>query len=767
MPDQPTQQQLRQATPYSQAQTQAQLATAQQNIDSFQPNANVPSSANFQKYQDFQRGFNKGLKSNTYALGLGGEELRGFQAGKQALADYKLRSQAIAQVRAYAKQYGVPVNERNIDETIKEINSKISQQNQNIQTQPAQPIKQDLSMQSQISKAPSTFEQYRSYLQNKNPVSGTLSYAFEKARGVISKNEQSALYGQSIAQGETGERAAQLAQTGVYFTPIGAPLLAATGIGQFTPGGQRETQATAQALKQSYGIPEPISKTGIYSLSALGAAVGGAQTIKELGTMAGYPKYSTTFLSRAQNFGQSDGTLIGQTAAITKETNVPPFANRYFASGSQTIMKTAEAAKPEDVLFKGATIGVMREAKGVSLSFPSGYKQILGQPQPFAEAFIGTAKPATGNILGAGEAYNAFALSKSQLAGKSPSFFLDATAALRKDSQVFSAGRYYPIASKSESIYFPKSGRGSVVGITSYAPEAEQGTGELIVGSGKSSQAMKPFSSAQAVEAAQTRAAIERAAREMPKSSQAETLKTLSQGIIGAQATQASQLLQPVKENVFIGTTQATPTLESQRLPFIQSPQNLLKQQTQERVVPVQASPLVVKTSQNARFALFQSQAMQQEQQQQQRQVMQYPFIPPSAKTGKKTFLIPPRLRGSLGYAGFQKNKKSENVFVAEVRRRGKFIPVSGRTSLEKAALAGYGITRNTLGASYEVVNYLTGKPVKLKLPSPSYRYGIKRGAINPYIAVQKRGTRLSSPGEIGEIKASRSKSLFFKPRKK
>ena len=90
--------------------------------------------------------------------------------------------------------------------------------------------------------------------------------------------------------------------------------------------------------------------------------------------------------------------------------------------------------------------------------------------------------------------------------------------------------------------------------------------------------------------------------------------------------------------------------------------------------------------------------------------------------------------------------------FLPQVRRRGKFLPVARPTpSLETAGLLAVTSARRTLGVSARVLDVATGREVKFKAPAD-----FAQSKKNPFVMIQRRGTRLGSRTERLEIISSR-----------
>ncbi|MCM8786835.1 MAG: hypothetical protein NC935_02145 [Candidatus Omnitrophica bacterium] len=108
------------------------------------------------------------------------------------------------------------------------------------------------------------------------------------------------------------------------------------------------------------------------------------------------------------------------------------------------------------------------------------------------------------------------------------------------------------------------------------------------------------------------------------------------------------------------------------------------------------------------------------------------------------------------------KVKKSGDIFdfgyITEVRRKGKFIPVSGVLSKEEALKTGEMVARKTLAATFRIKK--TNEKVKNKeasywgMPEDFYKKGD--------LFIQRREKRLSTKGEVGEIQRARKKTKSF-----
>lgn len=110
------------------------------------------------------------------------------------------------------------------------------------------------------------------------------------------------------------------------------------------------------------------------------------------------------------------------------------------------------------------------------------------------------------------------------------------------------------------------------------------------------------------------------------------------------------------------------------------------------------------------------------------------------------------------------KKPKEESIFdwgfVAEVRRKGKFKPVSKVVSKKEAYLIGQDIVKNTLGATFRVTK--ADKKIKQKKTEDSF-FGIsedfyKKKTKEGELFIEKRKKRLSTKGERKEIQRAKKK---------
>jgi hypothetical protein len=94
---------------------------------------------------------------------------------------------------------------------------------------------------------------------------------------------------------------------------------------------------------------------------------------------------------------------------------------------------------------------------------------------------------------------------------------------------------------------------------------------------------------------------------------------------------------------------------------------------------------------------------------------------------------------------------QERNLFIPEVRKKGKFVPVSKPIGLKSAVAIGKKTVTETLGASVRIRKAKTDKFI----PVPLSR-GFRPSKKDPFVLVQKKGRRLASPMEVREIKQAR-----------
>lgn len=92
----------------------------------------------------------------------------------------------------------------------------------------------------------------------------------------------------------------------------------------------------------------------------------------------------------------------------------------------------------------------------------------------------------------------------------------------------------------------------------------------------------------------------------------------------------------------------------------------------------------------------------------------------------------------------------SGGTFGVSIRRRGTFRPIGKGLSLSKAISIGRGRVATTLGATFRITPEKKGATINIPTPK-----GFRRGR-KPFTFIERRGLRLSTRGEVGEIITAR-----------
>lgn len=241
-----------------------------------------------------------------------------------------------------------------------------------------------------------------------------------------------------------------------------------------------------------------------------------------------------------------------------------------------------------------------------------------------------------------------------------------------------------------------------------------------------------------------------------------------------ASVVQASTFFVPSKQTMPEATTQQQLTWLGTATKQTLKTQQKTEQQTKQKTA--QVLMLSTKTEQQTQQQTAQkelqglstslffrtAQAQQQQPKQQQPRLFfnfpQYPRKPQQPeKPNKPKEENPPKDEDEEKKLLFKRRRiKTENLFIPEVRRRGKFIPVSTPTSYERALATAAGKVQQTLAASFRIKKSTGGF-----VPIPTNKI-FRAAKKNPFIGVQRRKYRLSSPFEVGEIQESRKGKIKF-----
>jgi hypothetical protein len=124
------------------------------------------------------------------------------------------------------------------------------------------------------------------------------------------------------------------------------------------------------------------------------------------------------------------------------------------------------------------------------------------------------------------------------------------------------------------------------------------------------------------------------------------------------------------------------------------------------------------------------------------------PITPPPKVPRSIGFPFPTNKRQPLS---IKKTKGKPEVFMAEIRRRGKFVTIGKASTAEQALALGKSAARSTLGASVRV----KGEKGYVQLKAnDEFRMGMGKEA--GITIVQRAPSRIRSIGEIKEIKIAR-----------
>ena len=142
-------------------------------------------------------------------------------------------------------------------------------------------------------------------------------------------------------------------------------------------------------------------------------------------------------------------------------------------------------------------------------------------------------------------------------------------------------------------------------------------------------------------------------------------------------------------------------------------------------------------------------------------------IIPPAINITEPGTTIPkpPVIKPKLDDDGLikkVKSKSSKDLYLPQIKRKGKYLSIGKGTSKEAAFALGKKKVLETLAASFRIVETKTGKPISFSKTDNVFRFGKKGKDITTL--VQRKGGkegglgRLSSFGEIREIQMSRRK---------
>jgi hypothetical protein len=181
-------------------------------------------------------------------------------------------------------------------------------------------------------------------------------------------------------------------------------------------------------------------------------------------------------------------------------------------------------------------------------------------------------------------------------------------------------------------------------------------------------------------------------------------------------------------------------------------PMEMLKPAVKENAI--QKDMTMLKSQQVQSQSIVQKQM--QKQMQKQSMFLKTPqkfTTPPAPRIPTRPYVPTPliKLGGEKKPFTIIRRKSAGKLFIPEVRRRGKFAPISRPVPIATAIGLGKAKVRGTLGASLRIRQAGTNEFVALA-PTEEFRMAKKQ----PFTIVQRQRARLSSLGERKEIVSSR-----------
>lgn len=334
----------------------------------------------------------------------------------------------------------------------------------------------------------------KTFIEGRNPFTGTFEFFVEKGRGLFGKTEERfAPGGQILAGGVTGERISTGVQIAPLFIPQTAPaFLFGAGVGQFFPGGRREAKGIGVSLEQQIGLPAKVGEIGFLGLAGAGAVVGGFGALRQTEAALGLPKFDVKFLAQQQPIQQvvkvGEETFVS-TRGIGEVTRRGLLGERQAITGFESLAKIT----PGDDLFtfQAATRGIARGFKGIKL--PS-QKLVFGKPKGFGglttgigregEQFIVSELPAIGGLARRGVEGFEFIGSTKLFVERGRDFekFITVGKGFELPSGIVTKSQFGKLERGiEESLRIAKTGRGEIFGLTKKAPVEDIGAGSLIL----------------------------------------------------------------------------------------------------------------------------------------------------------------------------------------------------------------------------------------------------------------------------------------------
>jgi len=236
-----------------------------------------------------------------------------------------------------------------------------------------------------VEAAPTFWEQYSGFIEDKPKISGTLEFAGEKVKGYLSTRYD--LFGGKY--GGRQESIGKLGQVTTHVAPFFVPVLGpslALGIGAetiLTTTGREEVFLTSKEWEKQYGLPTTVGTVGQFGFAGGLVAFGGKGLVTDIEKVSGLPKTTTGVLGVQQEVGEKK--LITDVLFETKTKKLLGTTTDIGVAKVSTDILRAE----ELIGARSITLGAFG-TKGIKL--PSGTIK-LGRIKQFSVSEWGLAQP--------------------------------------------------------------------------------------------------------------------------------------------------------------------------------------------------------------------------------------------------------------------------------------------------------------------------------------------------------------------------------------
>lgn len=587
---------------------------------------------------------------------------------------------------------------------------------------------------STISEAPSTFERYKTYIEDKPKIKGTLQFLGYEAGERFERSER-----QRVAQGgqyyqlqPTRKFVETATMTAPYFTPsgIGAGLFLLGGTEQLvTPTGRADIKRTEIAL-QEQGFNPLTSKTIAWGTPIAETGIGAIGLRGELGAIP-KPQYSIFFKSVGVE-GEATPSVL--KIIKTQKFRIPKVYEARTYSASIPVETTGSTSS-----YATATLGTIKRIKTPFKSEPFGFGSTSLTIAERTPAFLETPKLITPTILTDVKTYS-----------------LLGTEA-KKPLEVF-IGKGWGVGEGETSYFFGELGKKGVydTGVTGILRQVKKPKTEPSLIISFSGQKKTPFSKTfqeqteqvvkQQAESQATRQAIE--LFEPTKAPSTTALVKSQYWGLGLYERTSSQ--------VFTGKIQPTPTKQLTEFRQVQTPrlrldlgqptQQVQKTRLKTDILPLQEIKPLTKTF--LRTIQREATITRQRQRQIPRQTTKTTTRTTPKPINPTTPFIPIVTTARQEIKELAKTLKGEE-FEVFGKRFGKDISLGVFTTKKSAKKKLKEFLTGTLGASGQI--FREGKPLsfeELGFTSQQFRPAKK----DLYRIVQRASYRLGTFGEVAEI---------------